>query len=611
MNPIYFQRAATVLFGALLAFLPLAVDLDCYDPSLSSQLLIGGIGATLLAIVGFALALKQPPGRLGLIGLLALLGLLAWSALAAKGAVHALEAQLDLARTGFLLSIVIMAGLITRGSREQIAWIFRAMVVAVLLQALLGVLQIGDSLDWPHANTAPPYGSFPNKNFFAICLAMYAPGVGWIAGQKNTLWKWLARLGLVCIVLMLVATGTRSAAIGLLAGALTIIPLVCSTTRNWWPFRNPTVWLGILLVGMLAGAGLLFVRYGLDLERGGDLEASFSNSMMERGMQWHHSLEMIKDEPLLGVAPGHWKTELNQYGVDNFVVEVRYGSMMYQRPHNDFIWVAAETGLPGLLLLITVLIVGLLASISHWRRTGSMMGLVVLGGIMIYIGVALFSFPRERIVPLLILGTYLGIAFWANVGEATTKAPKWQLLLPVIALLGGVGAAYLGKQFNTGSAMEQQLQQLRKIQRFDGAATLAQQARTLGFTLDRTAVPLVYYEAEALMARGDFEDANVLLKQSLEYNSGHLFTWANLGNIAFKAQDFEAALRYYDHLLSLSPRMEEILMNRAAALYQVGRFEEAMTTLKKAEESLTTDRYDRLNQAIQKALREQRKASGS
>ena len=76
-------------------------------------------------------------------------------------------------------------------------------------------------------------------------------------------------------------------------------------------------------------------------------------------------------------------------------------------------------------------------------------------------------------------------------------------------------------------------------------------------------------------------------------------------------RDFERALKHYNQLLAITPRMEEVLMNKAAALYRMARFEEAMATLKQVKESITTDRYDQLNQAIQAAMREQRQEATS
>ncbi len=207
------------------------------------------------------------------------------------------------------------------------------------------------------------------------------------------------------------------------------------------------------------------------------------------------------------------------------------------------------------------------------------------------------------------LGTYCGIALFSGAKQLDKPRPIWQLALPVLALMGAVLATQAGQQLNAGNELEQIMQQQRAVQRFEQAARISREIQALGFTIDRTAVPLVYYEAEALLSNGNVDAAEPLLQQSLLHNAGHLFTWANLGNIAFKNGDFELALQYYDALLALSPRMEEVLLNRAATLYRLNRFEEGMKTLVKAKESRTTDRYDTLNQALQKALREQRAGS--
>ena len=318
--------------------------------------------------------------------------------------------------------------------------------------------------------------------------------------------------------------------------------------------------------------------------------------------------QLQQDALVAGVGPGQWKAHVNTYGVDNFVVEVRYGSMQYQRPHNDFLWVAAESGIPGLMLLLALLLGAAAQALRHWQQTGSALGLALLAGIMVYVGAAMFSFPRERIAPTLLLCVYLGTALWLN-ASASTKPMRF--VWPLVALLAAGITGWMGLKQNEGGRLEQEMQAMRRAQRFDAAARVSQRIQRLGFTLDRTGIPLVYYEAETLLDKGQFEPARPLLNQALEHNPGHLFSWANLGNIAFKAGDLKGALYHYDHLLALSPRMEEVLMNRSAALYRLGRYEEGMATLKQVRESITTDRYDQLNQALQKALREQRKVGNS
>ena len=63
------------------------------------------------------------------------------------------------------------------------------------------------------------------------------------------------------------------------------------------------------------------------------------------------TIEIIKDNPLLGVGPGNWRKELPKYSLKDTIGQK--GDKFVQRPHSDFLWFFAEGGvLSGILYLL-------------------------------------------------------------------------------------------------------------------------------------------------------------------------------------------------------------------------------------------------------------------
>ena len=110
---------------------------------------------------------------------------------------------------------------------------------------------------------------------------------------------------------------------------------------------------------------------------------------------------MIQDELFFGVGLGQWRMVLPKYGdvlaikgnsEDN--IEVRA-----QRPHNDFLWVAAETGVLGVtcyLLFFGILYYYAVKIINKADDEQKVFTLSVLYGMSGYLIIAMFSYPRER-----------------------------------------------------------------------------------------------------------------------------------------------------------------------------------------------------------------------
>jgi hypothetical protein len=128
-------------------------------------------------------------------------------------------------------------------------------------------------------------------------------------------------------------------ALGGLAAGLALAGMVA--WRRWWP--------GLALLGgvlVIGAGGLVATGGGLGAAQA-VLAARANLASPDRTGAVHAALRLVARQPLTGTGPGH--ADLRWKGPD-------HGSQLYAYVHNEYLQVAAELGLVGLVLLASLLV---------------------------------------------------------------------------------------------------------------------------------------------------------------------------------------------------------------------------------------------------------------
>ncbi|MCR4312120.1 MAG: O-antigen ligase family protein [Candidatus Uhrbacteria bacterium] len=168
------------------------------------------------------------------------------------------------------------------------------------------------------------YGSFPHPNMFGGYLALAAVGVSMLKFQ----WR---RAVMTVVALGLIATGSRSALIGVALAASAVVVM-----RRWGSRAAVAAISCVLLVGM---ASVVFAPRLIASIRGGGVTEL--RSVVERAEQYATYPEVIRNEHLLlGIGPGTYVEELS-------TTEPGKSVWAYQPIHNAILLMLAELGLLG------------------------------------------------------------------------------------------------------------------------------------------------------------------------------------------------------------------------------------------------------------------------
>lgn len=135
-----------------------------------------------------------------------------------------------------------------------------------------------------------------------------------------------------------------------------VIMLVALTVVGYRLLRQRGVML--LLGGALAIVVLGVVLPASFWSRAGTILPSIERQQDTFGMRvrlWEAGVRMVEDRPIFGVGPGNFRLVLARYARGGLA-----GTQL--NAHNAYVVVAAETGLPGLALFLSIMIAGGLAA---------------------------------------------------------------------------------------------------------------------------------------------------------------------------------------------------------------------------------------------------------
>jgi O-antigen ligase len=267
------------------------------------------------------------------------------------------------------------------------AWLPALLLGLVAASAFVGLLQFASGgLDNPFVNNTvgEVSGTFANRNHFALFLALgcvLAP-VWAFAGGRRPGWRAPLALGLVLLfALMLLTTGSRAGlvlgAVAIAAGLLLVRRGIRQELRRYPRWVFPALLAGLVaLVAIIALASVAADR-AVSLDR--ILEADQGQDMRARGLPT--VLEMIRTYFPFGSGLGGFDP-LFRVHEPLSVLKFTY----FNHAHNDFLEIALDAGLPGLLVLAAGLIWWGWNGVKAWRgasrdplpRAGAVVVLLIL-----------------------------------------------------------------------------------------------------------------------------------------------------------------------------------------------------------------------------------------
>jgi putative inorganic carbon (HCO3(-)) transporter len=287
-----------------------------------------------VAIIGCIWMLARYKGPLtpGMSIIAPLLAFMIWTMMAVFASSNVMLG-LTITKKFFLLLLVAVVPLILRGE-NRLTWIYQALFAVAAMSSLAGLVQFAAN---PHRDLLHRISGFMSHwmtysgllMLVLVLLAAYAL----FAGVRNH--KWIIPVA-VLIVLALISSQTRNAWMGAMAGVVVLVLM-----------RRPRA-IVVLLAAILVCYAVSPAAIKNRLQSGFNLSDPNTRNRIEL---FRTSMRLIQDHPWFGVGPKNVKYEALKYRSNNV-----YPDWMYQHMHNNFFQIAAETGIPGLLIWLWLMI---------------------------------------------------------------------------------------------------------------------------------------------------------------------------------------------------------------------------------------------------------------
>jgi O-antigen ligase len=313
-----------------LAFLSLAGCISLALVSIAaSEILLAA------AFAGF-IWISRKSGRplfLGIRIYLPLIAFMVWNLVAALASSNKMLG-LTISKKFYLFLIVLMVPLIARGE-NKLKWIYHAIFVAAVISSLWGLQQLLRNPDRDLLHRIS--GSMSQwMTYSGLLMLVLVALIAYVLcyGLRNN--KWVVPV-IILTVLALLFSETRNAWAGAVAGIAVLVLM-----------RKPRAiagFFGVILLFYFLSPASIQQRF-----RSG-LDPSDPNTR-NRIELFQTAMRLIQDHPWLGVGPKNVKYEAPRYRGSN---SGEYPGWMYQHMHNNFLQVAAETGIPGLIIWLCVM----------------------------------------------------------------------------------------------------------------------------------------------------------------------------------------------------------------------------------------------------------------
>ncbi|MEO7503552.1 MAG: O-antigen ligase family protein [Sphingomicrobium sp.] len=261
-----------------------------------------------------------------------------------------------------LIPVAVLAAVVRRRA-DRPYFLIAAMMLGTLLGILLGFLQLrGGGAAWylyRYSAFGQAPGFFANSNHMGSLLLVNIPFLVALAADLFERRKDLSQRGLVlgaaigfAFVLLIAIAVNHSLAVLLLGGPVVLLSLAIPA------WRRPGIRKGLALVAVAA----LAIAVAVGAAQGKFATASQDSSIQTRSAIWATSLDAIADFRLTGSGLGTFERVQRHYD-DPDTVDTTYTN----HAHNDYLEVAVELGLPGLILVAFFLLWWARRAASAWR----------------------------------------------------------------------------------------------------------------------------------------------------------------------------------------------------------------------------------------------------
>ncbi len=348
-----------------------------------------------------------------------------------------------------LIGLMFIGFDLTRRSDELVSWIARYNFFATLYIMGLGATQaLGFDLLPNLGKNEFPVSFFGFQNMTAefvgisLLIQLYVFRKNQPCSRFLKMWRiFLMTLTVIYLASLHCRTVYVAIVLGLIPGFYRNV-----TATSLRQHLRSAVALGAVLIGfaIYEGSTLRSIAHlsGIGASHSG-LDQAKEGNIQIRKIRWMNTLHMMAEHPI-GIGPGRFSLVYPTYHAVYQRDPESTEQMVVRSPHNDYLRVAAEIGLQGVVwLLMTFVCLFRWCRSEFDSRIHHFLITDLSFGVLLYIaGLALFAFPFENAYPFYVTAVFLGIYLAVVIPSATS--PIGYLKAGFVLATGVVGVLGFG-----------------------------------------------------------------------------------------------------------------------------------------------------------------------
>lgn len=460
----------------------------------------------------------------------------------------------------------------------------------VLIEFVLVLYQLSFLKSFHKEDLYNVYGANSHKNllssflyviFFFLILGVYRLQKGW---------KYVSILCLALNLAIIVLIQTKAVWIALVvSGLLFLMLLLYKRTR----FNFNLKW-SIIITVILANIFFLFIqpqiiKRGLHFNQSQIASDKTSNKTEldnERLELWDKTYDMIIQHPFIGVGAGNWQIHFPEATLKG-MYRAQDLNFTFQRPHNDILWIIAETGFIGfnlfLVFVMTILLI-LLKTIKvvSDKKEWSLEPLLCIVTIIGFYTASFFDFPKERIEHLIWINIIFAFAYYLIKEHHPLKTimqfkltKLYYILFMIPVLLITITGVYRYK----GEYYTRRMYDYKKSGNDSGVIQEGKKALSFAYSIDPTSLPIKWYSGNSYAVLGNFIQAKTDLTLAYHLNPYNRNVLNDLASAYVHTNQIDSAQLYYLEACRISPRFDDPKLNLAALYFNQKQFEKADSCL--------------------------------
>ncbi|MFT6921140.1 MAG: O-antigen ligase [Crocinitomicaceae bacterium] len=443
---------------------------------------------------------------------------------------------------------------------SKISMVLAILILPLLLITLWGIVELVFSSEYSHLASYKFRFMFGNRNQYAQIIVLLIPlfSVGILSTNSKKKKLFLAVvIGLACATALLLLNRTSIIVLlGVYPVAL-VVYLLRNTGRKVknfaYIFMIVTALVSIVIIASPARKSIPILN---------DLFETSYGSGNERLRIWSNSIELWKESPVLGKGSGDWKIEILKTPLE--FTKAEDGNVFYQRAHNDFIQIAVENGVVGLILFLSFLIIGAIHLLkSNIDRSSK---IFLFAGLIGFVLIANFSFPMERVELLILLFLFIlpGVSKERSNDSFRLEKVGITLVFAAVFLL-----AFTWFRSELLYFKYKENNDLVAFEKIDKSF----------YTINLTSAPLEWQEANMYFGQKDYGTALTHYEKAYEYNPYHLYLINNLGSCNQQLGNIDEAEKHFKQVLELNPHFVATLMSYSSLQLNRGNVSGALTQI--------------------------------